>query len=86
MVLAASAGMGILSLAQRMLGHIIELGETDKTPCILAEDSSAAIAMSWKKGISKRNRRIEVRAMWLQHFIRTARVSLQKGSRKAELV
>ena len=56
----------------------MEVGDTDKTLFILAGHSTAAIAISRKKGINKRNRHIEVRAMWLQHLIRTPGVSLQK--------
>ena len=63
LVLAASEEMGVPSLARRMLGRKTEFGEMDKAPFILAGDSSAAIAMSRKKGINKGNRHIEVRAM-----------------------
>ena len=78
LVIAATEGTGVMSLARRMLGHRLELGDTDKNLFILAGDSTAAIAISRKKVINKRNRHIEVRAMWLQHLIRTPGVSLQK--------
>ena len=46
LVLAASEGMGVLSLARSMLGHKSASSEADKTLFILAGDSSAAIAMA----------------------------------------
>ena len=67
-----------MSLARRMLGHRLELDDTDKTLSILAGDSTAAMATPRKKGTNERNRHIEVRAMWLQHLIRTPGASLQK--------
>ena len=77
--------MGVLSLSRRMLGYSLELRETSKTFFILAGDSSAAIAMSREKGMHKRNRHIDVRATWLQHFMRTAGVRLQKVAGKEYL-
>ena len=60
LVIAATEGTGVMSLARRMLGHRLELGATDKTLFILAGDSTAAIAISRKKGINKGDRHIEV--------------------------
>ena len=75
---AATLGIGILTLARRMLGHKLEMGVAGTTLFLLAGNSMAAIAMSRKKEINKRNRHIEVRAMLTQHCTRTPGVSLQK--------
>ena len=63
LAIAATEGIGVTSLARRMLGHNLELGDTDKILFILAGDSTAATAINRKEGVNKRNRRMEARAM-----------------------